>query len=210
LDVDLAQHSGRIADFGPCSPECQRQDIKPSSTPSPDALLAPQNFPEILMHRPTTTLFALASVLALSVVAPAQNPRPDFSGTWVLDAAKSQAPMLPQSAQLVVAQSDKLLSIEHTASNGTGTQVNKLSYHIDGSPSKNSTTPPGGQPIEFNSTTEWSGRTLVITTTADFNGGFKQVERWTLSSDGKQLTVLGDIALSGQTATAKMLYDKKP
>ena len=161
------------------------------------------------MPRSVTALVALVSVLALSAPASAQNSRPDFSGTWTLDATKSQAPMLPQSAQLVVSQSDKLLTIEHTASNGAGTQTNKLSYNIDGSPSKNSTSPPGGQPIDFNSTTEWSGRTLVITTTADFSGGFKQVERWTLSADGKQLTVLGDIAVSGQTATAKMLYNKK-
>ena len=48
------------------------------------------------MPRPTTALFALVSMLALSATASAQSARPDFSGTWVLDAAKSQAPMLPQ------------------------------------------------------------------------------------------------------------------
>jgi hypothetical protein len=162
------------------------------------------------MPRPTTALFALVSVLALSATASAQSTKPDFSGTWVLDSAKSQAPMLPKSAQLFVSQSDKVLSVEHTASTAAGTRVNKLFYHIDGTPSKNSTNGPEGVSIDFNSTTDWSGRTLVITTTADFNGGFKQVERWTLSGDGKQLTVVGDIAVSGQTATAKMLYDKKP
>ena len=162
------------------------------------------------MPRPTTALLALVSMLALSAPASAQSARPDFSGPWVLDSAKSQAPMLPKAAQLVVSQSDKLLSIEHTVSSAAGTRANKLTYHIDGTPSKNSTSSPEGVSIDFNSNTEWSGRTLVITTTADFNGGFKQIERWTLSGDGKQLTVVGDIAVSGQTATAKMLYDKKP
>jgi hypothetical protein len=157
-------------------------------------------------------MLPIAVLLMASIWAPsaaAQSAHPDFSGTWVLDAAKSQAPMLPQSAQVVVSQSDKLLSIEHTVTNAAGTRVNKLAYHIDGTPSKNSATGPEGTSIDFNSNTEWSGRTLVITTTADFNGGFKQVERWTLSGDGKQLTVVGDIAVSGQTATAKMHYDKK-
>src|SRR5690349_10055529 len=162
------------------------------------------------MPRPTTALFALVSMLVLSAASSAQGTHPDFSGMWILDTAKSQAPMLPKAAQLFVSQADNLLSVEHTVTNTPGaTQVNKLIYHIDGSPSKNTTPVANGASIEFNTTTEWSGRTLVLTTTSDFSGGLKQVERWTLSPDGKHLTVLGDISLSGKTATAKMSYDKK-
>ena len=162
------------------------------------------------MPRLTTALFALASMLVLSTPSHAQGAHPDFSGMWILDSAKSQAPMVPKAAQLFVSQSDKMLSVEHTVFNAAGaTQVSKLFYHIDGSPSKNTTPIANGTSVDFITTTEWSGRTLVLTTTSDFSGGLKQVERWTMSADGKQLTVLGDISLSGQTATAKMLYDKK-
>ena len=160
--------------------------------------------------RRSTTLFAfLAIAFAGTQSVPAQAAHSDFSGTWVLEPSKSQAPMMPQSSELVVSQSDKVLTIDRTAKMANGTQSGKLAYNIDGTASTNSATPPGGTPIEFKSTTSWDGHTLVITTTADFNGGFKQVERWTLSEGGKVLTVNGDIAISGQTATAKMVYTKK-
>jgi len=161
------------------------------------------------MRRLTTPFAVLAMVLCWGASAPAQSAHPDFTGTWTLETSKSQAPMIPQSSQLVVSQSDKVLTIDRTAKFSAGTQTGKLVYSIDGSSSTNTANPPGGAPIEFKSTTSWDGPTLVITTSADFNGGYKQVERWTLSEGGKQLTVNGDIAVSGQTATAKMVYTKK-
>lgn len=155
----------------------------------------------------STALFVLWSTVP--AIAHAQNAPSDFSGTWVLQPAKSQGPVVPQSAQLIVTQSGKVLSYEQTSTTPAGTRVNKLSYHIDGTASKNATAGPGGASIDFNSTTAWDGPTLIITTTADLVGGFKQVERWTMSADGKELTILGDLAVSGQTATAKMSYTKK-
>lgn len=158
-------------------------------------------------------LVSAALVVLCSAVVPAvayaQSAKSDFSGTWVLQPGKSQGPVVPQSAQLVVTQAGKLLSYEQTSTSPAGTSVNKMSYHIDGTPSKNSTPGPGGASIDFNATTAWDGPTLVITTTADLAGGFKQVERWTMSADGKELTIVGDVAVSGQTATAKMSYAKK-
>ena len=160
--------------------------------------------------RRSTTLFAfLTLALTWAPSVPAQAAHPDFSGTWVLDSAKSQAPGLPRTSTLSVTQSDTLLTIEQTVSNATGSRQTKLVYRMDGSPSKNTFPGPGGASIDFNANVEWSGQTLVITTTADLSGGFKQVERWTVSDGGKQLVVNGDIAVSGQSATAKMVYTKK-
>ena len=159
--------------------------------------------------RLATTRFAfLLMTLGLVPAASAQS-HPDFTGTWVLDPSKSQAPMIPQSSELIVSQSEKALTIERTAKFSTGTQTSKLVYNIDGSTSTNTVNPPGMSPIDFKSTTAWDGTTLAITTTADFNGGFKQVERWTIGDGGKQLTVNAEIAVSGQSGTAKMIYTKK-
>ena len=161
------------------------------------------------MRRSPTLYAFLALALASVSSLPAQTTHPDFSGTWLLDSAKSQAPTLPATSTLSVTQSDKLLTIEQTSSSAMGSRTTKLVYRIDGSPSKNTFPAPGGGSIDFNSNVDWSGQTLVITTTADLNGGFKQVERWTVSDGGKQLVVNGDIAVSGQSATAKMVYTKK-
>jgi len=161
------------------------------------------------MRHLSTPFAVLAMVLSWVASAPAQSGHPDFTGTWILEPAKSQAPMIPQSSQLVVSQSEKVLTIDRTAKFSGGTQNGKLVYSIDGSISTNTANPPGAAPIEFKSKTSWDGPTLVITTTADFNGGYTQVERWTISDGGKQLTVDGDVAISGQKATAKMVYSKK-
>ena len=156
----------------------------------------------------STTLVVLGSAV-MPAITFAQSAPSDFSGTWVLQPAKSEGPMIPQSAELVVKQSGKQLNYEQTATSYAGTRVNKVSLHTDGALSKNPVSGPNGASIDFNSTTAWDGPTLVITTTADLNGGFKQVERWTMSADGKELTILGNIAVSGQTARAKMAYVKK-
>lgn len=161
------------------------------------------------MHRLTTAFAGLLMAVTSVATANAQS-HPNFSGTWILEPSKSSAPMIPDSSELVVSQSEKSLTIARTAKTAAGTQSGKLVYNIDGSPSTNSVTAPGGATIEFKSTTTWDGPTLVITTTADFNGGFNQVERWTMSDGGKQLTVNGDISVATQKATAKMVYSKKP
>src|SRR5690349_16677562 len=111
--------------------------------------------------RRSTTLFAfLAIALAGAQSVPAQAGHPDFSGTWILEPSKSQAPMIPQSSELVVSQSDKVLTIDRTAKMANATQSGKLAYNIDGTASTNSATPPGGAPIEFKSTTSWEGPSL--------------------------------------------------
>lgn len=157
------------------------------------------------MRRIVTTLFALATVVAGPLAAQAH---PNFSGSWVLDPAKS-AGMVPKSSELKITQTDKALTIERNAVGPTGQPVSStLVYHLDGTPSKNSLG-GNGMTIDLNSTTAWEGADLVISTTAELQGGMKQTERLTLEDGGKQLTVHGDIAVSGQTASGKLVFTKK-
>lgn len=158
------------------------------------------------MRRFVSVLFALATVAAVPVAA---QSHPDLSGKWVLDASKSQGPMVPPSMELTVTQTDKLLTIERSATGPAGATKTTLVYQLDGSMSKN-TLGANGMSVDLNSTATWSGDTLVIDTTApQMQGGMKQVERWAVEGGGKMLTVRGDISVAGQSASAKMVFTKQ-
>ena len=44
----------------------------------------------------------------------AARAHPDFTGTWTLDPAKSEGPMVPTSATLKVTQDEKSMKVERT------------------------------------------------------------------------------------------------
>ena len=155
-------------------------------------------------------LVALSFVLAaVSAVPAAAQTHPNFTGSWVLDPAKSVGPMIPQAMELDVSHTDKSLSITRHATGPRGPQTTTLVYQLDGTTSKN-TVGGNGMTVDLNSTTTWAGDTLVVKTTAPtMQGGMQQTERWNLEPGGKQLTLNGDISISGQSATAKMVFTKK-
>ena len=158
------------------------------------------------MRRLVPMLFVLATVAAGPVAA---KSHPDFSGKWVLDPSKSEGPTVPPSSELMVTQTAKALTVARNSPGPTGPITSTLVYQLDGTASKN-TVGGNGMTVDLNSTTAWEGPALVIsTTTPQMQGGFKQTERWSLDDGGKQLTVKGDIAVSGQTASIKLVFVKK-
>ena len=158
------------------------------------------------MRRLVPMLFVLATVAAGPVAAQAH---PDFSGKWVLDPSKSEGPTVPPSSELNVTQTEKSLTVARNSPGPTGPMTSTLVFQLDGTASKN-TVGGNGMTVDLNSTTSWDGSALVINTTApQMQGGFKQTERWSLDDSGKLLTVKGDIAVSGQTASVKLVFLKK-
>lgn len=158
------------------------------------------------MRRLVPILFAIATVAAGPVAA---QSHPDFSGKWSLDPSKSEGPTVPPSSELTVTQSAKAMTVARTAPGPNGPMTSTLVFQLDGTTSKN-TVGGNGMALDLNSTTAWDGPALVISTTAPaMQGGLKQTERWSLEDGGKQLTVKGDIAVSGQTASVKLVYLKK-
>jgi hypothetical protein len=100
----------------------------------------------------------VALVVAVSCLAPgvSAQSRPDFSGTWAIDYARSKG-ISPANADtvIVVTQDAKTLTIEQKG-------VPKIVYHLDGTPAKNSRiTRPG----DVTYTSVWQGDRLVTTVT---------------------------------------------
>ena len=158
------------------------------------------------MRRLVPMLFVLATVAAGPVAA---QSHPDFSGKWVLDPSKSEGPTVPPSSELNVTQTPKALTVARNSPGPTGPMTSTLVFQLDGATSTNSVS-GNGMTVDLSSTAAWDGPALVISTTAPkMQGGFKQTERWSLDDGGKQLTVKGDIAVSGQTASVKLVFVKK-
>jgi hypothetical protein len=129
---------------------------------------------------------AIALALAMPIAAWAQS-KPDFSGTWTMNAEKSDP--APQGrggggggGPITIKQTATELSITSEGRQGPQT----LTYKLDGSASTN----PGRGGAEVKSTAKWDGSTLVIETTQDMGGSPVTVTaKRRLDNDGKDMVV---------------------
>ncbi len=135
----------------------------------------------------TITLFLAVMFLALGRTTAA----PDFSGTWVLNIAKSTLPKdSTTKSQTIVIENKKSAIV--------------FRYKTDGKKSEESYTPDGKKRVtekmasgELTSIASWHGSVLVIESTLDIKvpnvtvvvTGLKPVvDTWTLAADGRTLT----------------------
>ncbi len=133
-------------------------------------------------------LIAFAAAVVLPFSARAQT-KTDLSGTWTLDATKSDAPggrggRGPQGP----------VTIKQTASEIV---IGQATYKLDGSESVNQLQGRGGM-TEAKSKAHWDGAKLVIDTTRDIGGNtVTSTETRSLSADGKEMTV--ETSFNGNT-----------
>ncbi|HEY6213248.1 MAG TPA: hypothetical protein VIW45_13240 [Vicinamibacterales bacterium] len=150
----------------------------------------------------------LATAIVIPFTARAQS-KPDFSGTWTMDATKSDP--APQgrgggmgAGTQTIKQTPTEITVQTEGRQGPTTMV----YKLDGSKSTNKVMGRGGeQTVE--STAKWDGSSLVIETTRDFGGmsiTTKEVRR--LDNGGKEMI----LEMSAQTPNGeqkrKMVYTK--
>ena len=133
-------------------------------------------------------------IAMMAVIAVNAGPA-DFSGTWVLDAAKSTAPPGGGGGgggpvQLIVKQDAKTLTSTRKTERGEATNV----YNLDGTKATNKLT--GRMEGTAVSTTKWQGDGKILEinteTTASMQGNeFKMtsVAHWELLEGGKVLKI---------------------
>jgi hypothetical protein len=128
------------------------------------------------------TLRLIASILLLAFPVLAQEAKPDFSGTWTLNAAKSDfGPMPPADSRTdIITHKEPVLKESVNA----GDQQWEATYTTDGKESKNTL-----MGYEMTSTAHWEATALVIESKLDFGGAAIIMHGTvTLSADGKVLT----------------------
>lgn len=154
------------------------------------------------------------SVLVFSLIVVAAS-KPDFSGTWVLDKDRSfsNPPGLEQT--LTVVHTGDQIKLESKQKTAQGERVINETYTLDGKEAE--FTPPAPQPdVKGKRIASWlpDGRGIVITdkiTSTSPKGPVVQdiTRKWTLSTDGRTLTI--DYYFDDQRGSfeAKRVFGKK-
>jgi hypothetical protein len=128
---------------------------------------------------------AVCLIAALALAAAAAE-RPDFSGEWKLNLAKSTFGLLPAPTSFTrkVAHAEPSLTIADDQKGGTGDQSDTRTYTTDG---KEIDYQANGANVK--GAANWDGDTLVIRYNADAGGiTFSITEKMTLRGGNKTLT----------------------
>ena len=154
-------------------------------------------------------LIALAGFAVLTSPLVAQHP--DFSGTWKLNAEKSDARPgrgggMMGMGDVQITQSDGKLVITMSM----GERSRTTTYHLDGSESSNS----GMRGNQMVTTSRWDGPSLVTegnNTVSTPNGDMqvKTKEVRSLSADGKTMTVVTTSTTPQGERTRTTIFDKQ-
>ena len=152
---------------------------------------------------------AVVALVALSLVVAAAAAKPDFSGKWALDKAKSEG-LLPNVDQtMTVTQTGDKIELETKITGGPqGERTVKDSYTVDGKEADFTPQGPQGPIGKGKRTAKWSadGAGLEVSETATLDGpnGPDEVSatrKWTLAADGKTMTI--ELTFNGEQGTQK-------
>ena len=141
----------------------------------------------------------LAAILAVPLAA-----APNLSGNWVLNLAKSQYGQFPAPQVMMrqIQHKDPALSMSTYQKGAQGEVTTELQYTTDGKAAVNG---------ENKGSAQWVGDKLVIETSRDYQGAkLTQREEWTLSADGKTLTIATHVKLPNGEFDVKQVFERAP
>jgi hypothetical protein len=127
----------------------------------------------------------------------------DLAGVWKLNEAKSDYGKFPAPLSMTrkITYQDPKLVMSSTQRGPQGDVTSSLVYTTDGKESVN-----GGS----KGTALWIGDKLMIESSREFQGAtLKQKEIWTLSGDGKTLTVDSHVSIPNGEFDVKQVFDRQ-
>lgn len=153
------------------------------------------------------------AVLLVFLVPALYAQHPDFSGTWVLNKAKSDFRMgrgggTPDIA-LKVKQTGNTIKVNEQFSSEMGSRDRAYTLNMNGEEQQIQ----GFMGRPATATAQWDGSKLVISSTMSFERQGQTMEMasddtWSLSQDGKVLTIDSTTESSFGTRTSKRVFDK--
>ena len=152
-------------------------------------------------------LLSITFLLALPIATVFAQQKPDFSGTWILNGSQSDFGILggPNRRTDVIIHKGLSLSDSITADGVQGKQEFKFNYTTNGKEAVNKI---GDR--EIKSTLKWAGSSLVINSKFIYNDADVVGEdNWTLSADGKTLTITRHFSSSLGEADQKFVLEKQ-
>lgn len=147
-------------------------------------------------------LAAIASVaIGFAQAAPAQTPaKPDFTGTWTIDAGRSEFGELPvpKVHTLTIVHKEPQITVNRQMEDRKDT----TSFRTDGV----ETTADSECCGAIRTTGRWDGASLRRRIV---NENFTQVDVWTLAADGQTLTIVRDVGQEGGDFKLRMVFAKQ-
>lgn len=140
----------------------------------------------------------LATLFSVFGTVSAQSGKPNFTGEWQMDAEHSDFGGFPKPTSVLrsIVQKNAELTVATTQRGVNGESTSRALYRLDGVDTRNQFSSGEGTSHTF-----WDGNTLVIRT--DMKGRndleIEMQDRWSLSPDGKTLTVASHIETSKGT-----------
>lgn len=147
----------------------------------------------------------IAVLLSFVVLAAGQPAKPDFSGDWKMNAAKSNFGPLPPPSVMnrSISHKEPALTIVEEQQSAMGDQKTTRKYVTDGSESTFEV-----QGMSVPSTASWQELALVFVSRIDA-AGLTITDRMTLAADGKSLTSAVHIASPQGDADITVVFDKQ-
>lgn len=158
------------------------------------------------MRLKCTRLFCITLAAAALSLVQAQA-KPNFSGSWKLNVSKSDFGPLPapDSRTDQIKQNDPDIADNTTQSGQMGEMSAEIKYSTDG---KETTYQIRG--VDFKSTAKWDGDELLINTKGSFGGNdITTTDRWSLSADGKTITINRHAVSPMGEADMKVILEKQ-
>ena len=149
----------------------------------------------------------LAGLLLFAVAQLCAYAKPNFSGEWKMNAAKSDFGQFPAPSSMTqtVTHEDPALKVAMKMATDQGDMDFESNYSTDG---KETTNTFG--PSEMKSVAKWDGDVLVITTKGQFGDNeMTMTVKWELSADGKVLTINQHFVSSQGEMDQKIVLDKQ-
>jgi hypothetical protein len=158
-------------------------------------------------RRANRALGFLLCGLAAVVISGQAQAKPNFGGDWKLNTSKSEFGPMPAPASRMdkIAHTDPSLKVATTQSGQNGDVTYEMKYATDGGETTNELR---GNPMK--STAKWDGDALVVTTKGSFGGNeITLADKWSLSEDGKVLTINRHIVSPMGELDQKIVMDKQ-
>lgn len=152
-------------------------------------------------------VLAAVSLASLAMACRPAPTRPDFSGTWLFDAARStlQVPA-PDSLIFVIDHRDPLFRMSNTHYTGADSTTFAIDLTTDSAEVEHSTAD-----VQLRSRSYWDGDVVVFTATFPVQGGeVSNITRYTLADGGRGLIANEHLEMGQLTATRRRAARRTP
>ncbi len=154
------------------------------------------------MTRRFLVVLAILAIATLPLLA-----KPNFAGDWKLNVSKSDFGQMPAPDSMTqkITHEDPNLKVAVKQVGERGEFEWEAKYTTDGKECSNQFGPG-----TFKSTLKYEGETLVITSKGEFNDNeFTMTAKWTISADGKVLTILQHFSSAMGEGDQKLVLEKQ-